>query len=148
MQIILTEDIEKLGNRGDVVKVAAGYGRNYLLPRGLAVRITPGNLKQIEHEKRILTARARKERVHGEAIKAKLELLELTFKRKVGDSETLYGSVTNVDVAEAIAAHGFDVDRRKIVLEEPIRELGSFRIVVKLMADVQAELKVDVVSED
>ena len=102
MQVILKEDIDKLGSRGDVVKVAPGYGRNYLLPRGLAVKITPGNLKQIQHEKRHLSAKAAKEKGAAEELKSYIETLELTFQRKVGESETLYGSVTNGDIGEAL----------------------------------------------
>ena len=147
MQIILREDIENLGRRGDIVKVAPGYGRNYLLPRGLAAKITPGNLKQIEHEKALVMARARKETAAASALKDKIERLDLSFKVKTGESETLYGSVTNADIAEAVAEHGIQVDKRKVDLPEPIRELGNYTVPIKLHSDVVANVKVYVVSE-
>src|SRR6185436_18982301 len=109
MEIILREDVDKLGHRGDVVKVAAGYGRNYLLPRGLAVEITPGNLRQLEHEKRELETRQNKDRAAAELTRSKYEAVQITIARKVGEGDTLYGSVTNADIAEALAAQGHQV---------------------------------------
>jgi len=147
MEVILKEDIENLGVRGQIVKVAAGFGRNYLLPRGLAAKITPGNLKQIEHEKRLLEVEARKEVGAATTLKARIDQLELTFQRRVGETETLYGSVTNADVAEGLAEHGIEIDKRKVVLEEPIKELGNYRVPVRLHREVVAEVKIYVVKE-
>ena len=147
MEIILREDVENLGHRGDVVKVAAGFGRNYLLPRGLAVQITPGNLQQLEHEKRVLESRQKKERAGAEALRARYDEVQVTIARKVGEADALYGSVTNADIAEALAAQGLAVDKRKIQLAEPIRALGSFKVPVKLHRDVQAQIQVLVVKE-
>lgn len=147
MEIILREDVDNLGQRGEVVKVAPGYGRNYLLPRGLAVQITPGNLRQLEHEKRVLDSRHKKDVASAESLRAKYDAVQVTVARKVGEGDALYGSVTNADVAEALAAQGLAVDKRKIVLPEPIRALGSFRVPVKLHRDVQAQIQVLVVRE-
>lgn len=148
MEVILRQDIDKLGNRGDIVKVANGYGRNYLLPRGMAVRISAGSLKQIEHERRFLEVARRKELASAEELRARIESLELTFKRRVGDSETLYGSVTNADIADGLEAEGVTLDRRKIVLDEPIKSLGNYTVLAKLHSDVQAKVKLYVVQDD
>jgi large subunit ribosomal protein L9 len=147
MEVILKEDVENLGVRGDVIKVADGYGRNYLLPRGLAVKITAGNLKHIEQEKRRIQARQRKDKAEAERLKSRLEDLEVTIKRKVGETETLYGSVTNADIAEALAEKGHEIDKRKIVLEEPIKSLGDYQVPIRIFREVTAELKVWVVKE-
>jgi large subunit ribosomal protein L9 len=147
MEVILKEDVDSLGHRGDVVKVRAGYGRNYLLPRGLAAEITAGNLQQLAHEKRVIESRQRKERGAAEAQRGKLEDLMLSFPRKVGEGDTLYGSVTNGDIAEALASSGFHVDKRKIQLDEPIKALGSYQVQVKLHRDVAATIRLVVVRE-
>ena len=147
MEIILREDVENLGHRGDVVKVANGYGRNYLLPRGLAVQITAGNLQQLEHEKRVVESRQKKERTAAETLRARYDAVQVTIARKVGEADALYGSVTNADVADALGGLGLVVDKRKIQLPEPIRALGSFRVPIKLHRDVQAQIQVLVVKE-
>jgi len=147
MEIILKEDVESLGLRGDVVKVADGYGRNYLLPRGLAARITPGNVKQIEQEKRRLVSAQRKEKAESERLKSRLEDASVTIKRKVGEGDALFGSVTSADIAEGLEAQGYTIDKRKIVLAEPIKALGNYRVPLKIHREVTAEIKVWVVKE-
>ena len=148
MEIILREHVENLGRRGDVVKVAAGYARNYLLPRKLALTVTEGNRKQIERERKVADARESEERQTAEAFATRLAQMEIVIARRVGETEALYGSVTTADIAEALAAKGFEVDRRKIQLDEPIKQLGEFSVPVKLHRDVSAALKVSVVKEE
>jgi large subunit ribosomal protein L9 len=148
IEVILKEPVEKLGNRGDVVKVADGYARNYLLPRKIALAVTPGNRRLIEVER----ARAREQEAHersaAEASAARLTPVECVVARRVGEKDTLYGSVTSSDVADALARQGFDIDRRKIQLPEPLKQLGEFFVPVKLHRDVTAQIKVLVVKED
>ena len=131
-----------------MVKVSNGYGRNFLLPRGLAVEITPGNLKQLEHEKRAIQSRQKKEKVSAEGLKSRVEAVHVTIARKVGEGDVLYGSVTNADIAQVLAAHGVQVDKRKIQLDDPIRALGTFTVAVKLHRDILANVQVAVVKED
>ena len=147
MKIILREDIDKLGRRGDVVKVAPGYGRNYLLPKGLAYLHTPGNAKRVDQEKRFLNVKLAREKQEAEELSRRISQISTTIVRKVGENETLYGSVTNADIAEAIEKEGFAIDKRKILLEDPIKTLGIYTVPVKLHPDVTAELKVWVVKE-
>jgi len=147
MQIILQEDIEKLGHRGDVVTVKPGYARNFLLPRKLAVEASAGNLKAIE---KIRASLAKKTATEMEAAKKHAEALngvELSFTRKTGESDQLFGSVTTGDIAEALEAKGFKVDKRQIHTAEPIKALGDFRATVKVFRDVTAELKIQVHKE-
>jgi large subunit ribosomal protein L9 len=148
MDVILREDIDKLGNRGQIVKVAPGYARNFLLPKRLAVAATEANRKIVEQERQ---AHLRKEaKVHSEAQDlAKLMTgVSVTIAQKAGDQDQLFGSVTAKDVADALAAQNFNVDRRKIHLEEPIRQLGEFKVPVRLHKDVTAEITVNVVREE
>lgn len=147
MKIILREDIDKLGRRGEVVKVAPGYGRNYLLPKGLAYLHTPGNAKRVEQERRFLTVKLAREKQEAEELARRISQVSTTIVRKVGENETLYGSVTNADIAEAIEKEGFAIDKRKILLEEPIKTLGIYTVQVKVHPEVTAELKVWVVKE-
>ena len=147
MEVILREDVPKLGSRGEVVKVADGYGRNYLLPRGLAAKITAGNLKQIEQEKRRLNASQRREKAEAERVRSRLEDLSVTLKRKIGETGTMFGSVTSGDIAEAMAAEGYEIDKRKIDLAEPLKELGNYTVGLKIHPEVTAKLKVWVVKE-
>jgi large subunit ribosomal protein L9 len=148
MEIILREHVENLGRRGDVVKVADGYARNYLLPRKLALTVTEGNRKQIDRERKVADARESEERQTAEAFASRLAQMEIVIARRVGETEALYGSVTTADIAEALAAKGFEVDRRKIQLDEPLKQLGDFSVPVKLHRDVAAALKVSVVKEE
>jgi large subunit ribosomal protein L9 len=147
MQIILQEDIEKLGHRGDVVTVKPGYARNFLLPRKLAVEASAGNLKAIE---KIRASLAKKTATEMEAAKKQAEALngvELSFTRKTGENDQLFGSVTTGDIAEALEAKGFKIDKRQIHTAEPIKALGDFRATVKVFRDVTAELKIQVHKE-
>src|SRR5580765_463949 len=132
MEVILREHVDHLGNRGEVVKVADGYARNYLLPRKLALLATEGNKKQIEHERAKFEAKEADERKAAEVIADRMGRAEIVLRRKVGETEVLYGSVTTADIAEALAAKGFEIDRRKLQLAEPIKKLGDFNISVKL----------------
>ena len=146
MKIILRADVENLGRLGDVVTVKAGYGRNYLLPQGLAMLVTPGNLKAFELERKKLQARMDALRAAADDIAGKLEGLVLPIVMRVGDNDKLYGSVTTAIIGDALTAQGIEVDRRRILLDPPIRTLGDHR--VRLHADVIASLTVKVVSED
>ncbi len=147
MEVILREHVDNLGRRGELVKVADGYARNYLLPRKLALLPTEGNSKQIERERGKFEAKEAEEKKVAEALAARLGDAEVSIARKVGETEALYGSVTTSDIAEALAAKGFEIDRRKLQLAEPIKKLGEYQIPVKLHRDVTAHIKVKVVAE-
>ncbi|PYR37102.1 MAG: 50S ribosomal protein L9 [Acidobacteria bacterium] len=147
MEVILREHVDNLGRRGEIVKVANGYARNFLLPRKLALRATEGNRKQIERERAKFETREAEERKVAEAIAEGLANLSISVARKVGESDVLYGSVTAADIAEALAAKGFEVDRRKLQLRDALKKLGEFDVPVKLHRDVTATLKVHVVAE-
>lgn len=147
MMIVLRTDVEKVGRRGEVVKVANGYARNFLLPKQLAFEATPANLKRIEQERRTSEIHEAKEKQEAEAVAGRVAQLSLTVVRKVGENEILYGSVTNADLAELLEKEGFAVDKRKILLEEPIKSLGIYEVQVKLHPQVTASLKVWVVKE-
>jgi large subunit ribosomal protein L9 len=148
VEVILREHIEHLGRRGDIVKVAAGYARNYLLPRKLALTVTEGNKKQIERERKIADTREAEERQLAEALANRLSQIEIVIARRVGETEALYGSVTSADIAEALAAKGLEIERRRIQLDEPIKQLGETTVPVKLHRDVTGQVKVSVVKEE
>ncbi|CAN5659115.1 hypothetical protein BH24ACI3_BH24ACI3_11680 [soil metagenome] len=145
--ILLREDIESVGGRGDIVKVRAGYARNFLLPQGLATLATKGNVKQIEQERSALLKRAAEERSTAEAQKEQMSSIALTFERKAGEGGTLFGSVTSMDVAEALQSKGYEIDRRKISLKDPIKETGEYIVKVRLHREVMLEVPVEVVAE-
>ncbi len=147
MEVILREHVEHLGRRGDIVKVAEGYARNYLLPRKLALAVNEGNKRQIERERKNAEARELEEKSQAEAFAARLAELEVAIPRRVGENDTLYGSVTTADIASALAAKGFEVDRRKIMLAEPLKALGQVTVPIKIHRDVTAQVKVSVVAE-
>jgi large subunit ribosomal protein L9 len=147
MEVILREHVENLGQRGDVVKVASGYARNYLLPRKLALTVTDGNRKQIERERKVADMREAEERQGAEAIAARLAGVEIVIARRVGGTEALYGSVTSADIAESLAAKGFEIERRRIQLADPIKQLGEFQVPVRLHREVTANVKVVVAKE-
>ncbi|HWF83290.1 MAG TPA: 50S ribosomal protein L9 [Vicinamibacterales bacterium] len=147
MEVILREHVEHLGNRGEVVKVADGYARNYLLPRKLALLVTDGNKQQIEREKVKFDAKEAEEKKIADGMAERIAALEIEIARRVGETQALYGSVTSADIAEALAAKGFDVDRRKLQLAEPIKHLGEVQVPIKLHRDVVAHVKVKVVAE-
>jgi large subunit ribosomal protein L9 len=147
MEVILKEHVEHLGRRGDVVKVAEGYARNYLLPRKLALLVNEGTKRQVEREKKLAEARELEERSQAEAYAKRLAEADIEIARRVGESDTMYGSVTTADVAQALTAKGFEIDKRKIQLADPIKSLGEFTVPVKIHRDVTAEVKVKVVPE-
>jgi large subunit ribosomal protein L9 len=147
MEVILREHVENLGRRGEIVKVADGYARNYLLPRKLALQATEGNKKVIERERAKFDAKEAEEKKVAEGIAERINNVEVEISRKVGETEVLYGSVTTADIAEALRARGLDVDRRKIVLQEPIKKLGEFDVPIKLHRDLATHVKVKVVPE-
>jgi large subunit ribosomal protein L9 len=148
MEIILREHVDNLGRRGDVVKVADGYARNYLLPRKLALPVTEHNRRQIERERKVAEVREGEERKVAEAMASRFEQVECVISRRVGETDTLYGSVTAADIVESLAAQKIDVDRRKLQLAEPIKQLGEFSVPVKLHRDVTAQIKVRVVKQE
>jgi large subunit ribosomal protein L9 len=147
MEIILRETIENLGRAGQVVKVADGYARNYLLPRKLAVEATASNVTQIEGERAALAKREAKERSTAELQANQLKSLTLKFERKVGEAGVLYGSVTSMDIAHELQNQGYEIDRRKIVLREPIKRFGNYSVPVRLHREVTVELPVSVLGE-
>ncbi len=147
MQIILQEDVEKLGNRGEVVEVAAGYARNYLLPRKLAIEATDGNRNALERIRASLAKKTATERAAAEKQAELLNGVTLQFTRKTGENDQLFGSVTSADIAEALAAQKFSVDKRQVQLADPIKVLGEYPVVIKVFRDVTATVKVVVAKE-
>jgi large subunit ribosomal protein L9 len=147
MEVILKEDVANLGHRGDVVKVADGYGRNFLLPRKLALQATLANKKQIEEMKASAARRSATEKVVAQELAQKLAPVVLVFTRKSGENGHLFGSVTSSDIAAELAAQGFEIDRRKITLNEPIKALGNFEVSIKLHKEVSAPVKVKVLGD-
>ncbi len=147
MEVILRETIENLGRRGEIVKVADGYARNYLLPRKLALKATEGNRKHVERERRIVEARESEEKGQASAIAARLASVDITITRRVGETDALYGSVTSGDIAEFLKGKGFEIDRRKLILPEPIKTIGEHDVPLKLHREVTVPLKVKVVKE-
>lgn len=147
IEVILREDVPNLGHVGDVVRVRPGYARNYLLPRGLAIEANRKNLRVLEHQKRVVAARAAKDRKDAEARARALEGLELVVHARAGDDGRLFGSVTNLDLERLLAARGFSVDRRKILLDEPIKQLGRHEVAVSLARDLRVTIAVRVEAE-
>ena len=147
MKLILREDVENLGKGGELVDVKPGYGRNFLLPRKLAVLANPKNLREIEHQKQVATAKAAKLKASAEAVAKRLADTPVTLKRKVGEQDKLYGSVTAMDIAEALAARGLQIDRRSIDLAEPLKTVGEFEVPVKLHHEVAGKVKVKIEAE-
>lgn len=148
MEIILREDVEKLGGRGQIVKVADGYARNFLLPRRLAVPATDANRKIIEQERQAHLRREAKEKTSAEELGRMLQAVTVTFAQKAGEQDQLFGSVTSKDVAEALEKQNYHIERRKILLEEPIKQLGEFKVPVRLHREVTVEISVQVVKEE
>ena len=147
MEVILREHVDNLGERGEIVKVADGYARNYLLPRKLALKATDGNRKHVERERKIVEAREAAEKVQAEAIAARLAMVDITITRRVGETDQLYGSVTAVDIADYLKDKGFEIDRRKLILPEPIKAIGEHTVPLKLHREVSVPLKVRVAKE-
>jgi large subunit ribosomal protein L9 len=147
MEVILREHVDNLGKRGEIVKVADGYARNYLLPRKLALPATDGNRMHVERERKIVEAREANEKSQAEAIAARLASVEITIARRVGETDQLYGSVTSADIVDFLKDKGFEIDRRKLILPEPIKAIGDHIVPLKLHREVTVPLKIHVVKE-
>jgi large subunit ribosomal protein L9 len=147
MEVILREHVDNLGRRGDVVKVADGYARNFLLPRNLALKVTEANKRQIDRERKLADLRDAEEKQQAEVLAQRLGQIEIEIARRVGENNALYGSVTSADIAHALEAKGFQVDKRKITLPEPLKALGEVSVPVKVHRDVTTQVKVKVVPE-
>jgi large subunit ribosomal protein L9 len=145
MRLILKEDVPKLGDAGDVVTVRPGYGRNYLIPKGKALLATEDRIRQLEHQKRMIDDRQRKEIGAHEAVARSLAGIELSFEVQVGEEGKLFGSVTNSDIQHRLAERGFELERRRIQLPEPIKQVGDYEVTIRLHREVQTEIKVSVV---
>jgi large subunit ribosomal protein L9 len=148
MQVILREDIDNLGSIGDLVKVADGYARNFLVPKKKAIEATPDNLNAMNHAKKMVSDRIRKIKKDATAEADQLRGLAVIIKAKTGEEGKLFGSVTSMDIADAVKAKGVEIDKRKIVLDEPIKRLGDYTISVKMHADILADIKVSVIAEE
>ena len=147
MRVILKQDVENLGRKGDIVNVASGYGRNYLIPRRMALKVTPSNMKMIEIEQQALRKSVEKERASYQDLINGLNETTLTFKRKAGEKDVIFGSVSSSDVKEALDELGIEIDKKKILLEEPIKRLGNYTVPIKIFHEDRAEVKVEVVKE-
>ena len=147
MEVILRDHVDNLGRRGEGVKVAAGYARNYLLPKKLALAVTEANKRQIERERAAAEARDAEEKDRAEALGQRVSQTEVEIGRRVGENDTLYGSVTSADIAQALLAKGLEIEKRKIQLAEPIKALGEFTVSIKVHRDVVSQVKVKVVPE-
>ena len=147
MKVFLTQDLDNLGRAGALVDVKPGYGRNYLLPRNLAVLATAKNIRQLDHQKAGILARASKDKQNMTAMAQRLSTIEVKFNRKVGEQNKLFGSVTSKDVHEQLAAQGYQIERRQVHLPDPLKELGTHEVEVKLHAEVTAKVKVTVEAE-
>ncbi len=148
MKIILKQDVENVGRKGDTVKVAAGYGRNFLLPRKLAIEVTPSNIKMIEIERQSLKKKVESERLSFRDLITKLNEVTLSFARKAGEKDHIFGSVSAADIKDGLDKLGFDIDKKKIVLDEPLKRLGNYSVTIKVFHDDKAEVKVAVVKEE
>jgi large subunit ribosomal protein L9 len=147
MKVILTADLPNVGDAGQVVDVADGYGRNYLIPRGFAIHATPGNERSLAQQQKARWAREAKNKAEAEALATQLQTLLLSIAKKTGEGERLYGSVTSMDIADLIKAQGISLDRRRIMLETPLKTLGTHRVPIRLHPDVVAEVEVAVTKE-
>ncbi len=147
MKVLLRQDVDNLGERGQIVNVSPGFARNFLVPKGLALEATAGNLRTFELQKKVWLAREAKEADAARAFAARLATVKLKTAKKAGESETLYGSVTNSEIAELLLGEGYEVDRRKILLKEPIKSVGTFKVPVKIHRQVTAEVELEVVAE-
>lgn len=144
MKVLLNDDIENLGDIGDVVNVATGYARNYLIPRNLAVEANPKNIKQFEHIKRSMAAKVEKAREEKQSVADKLSSITLSFIAKAGDEGKLFGSITSMDIQKELNNHGVDIDKKKIIINEPIKRTGEYNIQIKLHSDIIADVKAEV----
>ncbi|HYA12024.1 MAG TPA: 50S ribosomal protein L9 [Thermodesulfovibrionales bacterium] len=147
MKIILKEDIKKIGKMGQIVDVADGFARNYLVPKGLAIEANTKNIRSVEHEKKIVHERARKLKDSAQDLSSKISAMTITIKAKAGEEGKLFGSVTTMDIAEALHNEGIEIDKKRISLEEPIKRLGSYPVNIKLHPDVSVQLIIQVIEE-
>ncbi|NJD63036.1 MAG: 50S ribosomal protein L9 [Deltaproteobacteria bacterium] len=147
MKVILREDVEKLGKAGDVIKVADGFGRNYLIPNRLAVPADVRNLKALDHDRRVIEARAKKARKGAESLAERLAAVALTIPAKAGEEGKLFGAITSRDIADALEKAGVPVDRKNVLLADPIKQIGDYKVRIKAGADLQPEISVSVVAE-
>ena len=147
MKVILKEDVEKLGKSGDIVKVATGYGRNYLIPRHIAMEATPGNLKIMELDRQAAARRDQRDKTAATLVAKELVKLVVTIQRKAGEGGTLYGSVTSIDIADFLITHKIDIDKRKIQLDDPIKAIGEYQVPIRLHREVTVPIKVVVEAE-
>ena len=148
MKVILKQDVENVGRKGDLINVSAGYGRNFLLPRKLALEVTPSNMKMVEIERQALKKKAEQERLSYQDLIQKLNAVRLTFVRKAGDKDMIFGSVSASDIKASLDELGFDIDKKKIVLDEPIKRLGNYIVPVKVYHDDKADLKIEVAKDE
>ncbi len=148
MRVILRENIENLGRKGEIVEVAPGYGRNYLIPRKLALEVTRENLKMIQEAQRVLQKKFDQEMLSHQELIKKLNETRLTFVRKSAEKDVIFGSVSAADIKDALAEHGFEIDRKKILLSEPIKRLGNYTVEIKVFHEDRAEVKVEVIKEE
>jgi large subunit ribosomal protein L9 len=148
MRVILKQDVDNLGRKGDIVNVAAGFGRNYLIPKKMALEVTPSNVKMIEIERQALKKKWEKERLSYQDLIRRLNELTIVFSRKAGEKDMIFGSVSAADVKEELDKLGFDIEKKKIALDEPIKRLGNYTIPVKVFHDDRASLKVEVRKEE
>ncbi|RMG72375.1 MAG: 50S ribosomal protein L9 [Nitrospirae bacterium] len=148
MKVILKEDVDRLGSMGDIVNVKPGYARNYLIPRNLAVEANPRNIKEFEHYKRTLQQKAERIKNAAQILADKISSTPLVIKVKAGEEDKLFGSVTSIDIEKALKDKGFEIDRKTILLDEPIKRLGEYKVKVKLHRDVTAEITLQVEKED
>lgn len=147
MRVILKQDVENLGKKGDIVNVSPGFGRNYLIPKKLAIEVTSSNMKMIEIEQQALRKRVERDRLSTLEIIHKLNDLTLTFRRKAGEKDLIFGSVSAGDIKESLAEQGFDIDKKKILLEEPIKRLGNYSVPIRLTPEEKAEIRIEIVKE-
>ncbi len=147
MKVILKDDVKNVGNMGQIIDVADGFARNYLVPRGLAVEANTKNIKSLEHEKRIIQEKAKKIKNQAQELSDKLSSMTLVIKAKAGEEGKLFGSVTTMDIAEQLKNEGIEVDKKKVVLDEPIKRIGSYPVQIKLHADVATQINIQVIEE-
>jgi len=148
MRVILKQDVEKVGRKGDVINVSNGYGRNFLLPKKLAIEVTPSNLKMIEIERTSLKKKVERERLSFQGLIEKLNQMTLSFARRSGDKDVIFGSVSSGDIRDELAKLGFDIDKKKVLLDEPIKRLGNFTVRIKVYQDDRAEVRIVVLKEE
>jgi len=147
MKLILQEDVKNLGKMGEVVNVSDGYARNYLIPKKFGIEANIKNMRAMEHEKRKIEEKAKKIRTDAQSLAERLSATSLTLSAKVGEEEKLFGSITSMDIVEALKSQGFDIEKKKVLLDEPIRRLGTYAVVVKIQGDITAQVQVKVVAE-